>query len=99
MIHAYRDYHSAIHWNECRSEHRAMGQFSEVNGKKEIVESQRQNDISATLRKSNNVPVDRFWLFFQIHAEQELGFEDWGMSWGLRACIVLTELLGLIPVI
>lgn len=51
MMHAYRDYHIAIHRKESRSEHRAMGQTSEVNGQQEIVESQRQSDISATLRK------------------------------------------------
>lgn len=99
MMHAYRDYHIAIHRKESRSEHRAMGQTSEVNGKHEIVESQRQSDFSATLRKSNNVSVDEIWLFLQIHTEQELGFEDWGVAQRLRTCIVLTELLGLIPVI
>lgn len=59
MMHAYRDYHIAIHRKESRSEDRVMGQTSEVNGKQEIVESQRQSDISATLRKCNNVSVDQ----------------------------------------
>lgn len=98
-MHVYGDYHIAIHRKASRSEHRAMGQTSEVNDKQEIVESQRQSDISATLRKSNNVSVDEIWLFLQIHTEQELGFEDWGVAQRLRTCIVLTELLGLIPVI